>query len=211
MLTDVITSLGTSATYTVTRTAEGDFTHGIYAPGADSEIDIVAAIQPLTGEELRNLPEGEYEEGVNILWTTTLLHTRTKTHEPDYITIGTELWEVIKVEVWAGFGDTHYKTTIVWNSADNDIDGTGAMQNSNEQSFQFEVVLLGATHAVTIPIEMRDASYTVTASVSYSPTGDYLLTWGADASKLATGFTLTSGAALSVGTLVDIVVRDRDV
>ena len=209
MLTDVITSLGTSATYTVTRTVEGDYTNGIYAPGADAEFDIVAAIQPVTGADLVSPAEGEYQAETRKLWTTTELLTRNKTHEPDYIRIGTEWWEVVNVETWTGFGDTHYVVTIVWDSTDNAIDGAGAMQNSNEQSFQYTTLAVADTYVITIPASMKDTTYVVSVVISTLPSGGLPQIIVSNTGRTADAFTLDLSGNVPIGTVFDLIVRDR--
>ncbi len=68
-----IASFGT--TYSVTRTAAGSNATGVYTPGSASTLSITASVQPITGEDVKRLPEGVSTEGLIKLWTTTALKT----------------------------------------------------------------------------------------------------------------------------------------
>ena len=71
-LNDVITGLGGSAEFQVTRTAAGARDgHGRYVPGAQTTFQIVAAIQPITGRALQDLEEGRRGEEVVTVFTST--------------------------------------------------------------------------------------------------------------------------------------------
>jgi hypothetical protein len=111
---DTIASLATG-TYTVTRTAAGASTNGRYTPGAETTFPIVAGIEPVTGRELRDMPEGQRGDEVIMIFTTTRLRTRQE-GEPDRIaydppgsSVVGDLWTVTKVDVLEGFGEVHYE------------------------------------------------------------------------------------------------------
>lgn len=110
-LTDVITSFSTG-TYTVTRTAAGSVTTGRYTAGAQTTFSIVACVQPVSGRDLRSLPEGERADDVRELDTVTALFARTPAQEPDLVTIGGEPWMVVNVQLWESFGETHYHCRV---------------------------------------------------------------------------------------------------
>jgi hypothetical protein len=110
-LTGVIAGFA-SGTYTVTRTAAGTLTTGRYTAGATSSFSIVATIQPMTGRNLKILPEGQHAEETMVVYTTTELRARTPASEPDVFTFDGEAWKVVNVKRWQAFGDTHYVATI---------------------------------------------------------------------------------------------------
>lgn len=108
-LRDSITSLA-SGTYTITRTASGTYdATGAYTQGGLSSFDIVASIQPATGRQLRDLPEGQRGDEVVAVFTITELRTRTPTTEPDTVAYRGEPWTLITVKRWDSFGATHYE------------------------------------------------------------------------------------------------------
>lgn len=92
-----------TGTYTVTRTAAGSYSGGLYTPGAESSFTIDAGIFPLTGRELANLPQGQHGTEVRQLFTLTELKTRTPSTEPDTIDISGETWEVLSVSQYPSF------------------------------------------------------------------------------------------------------------
>lgn len=70
-LNDVITGLGGSATFQVTRTTSVPRVNGRYVPGPQTTFDIVAAIQPSTGRELKDLEEGRRGDEIVTVFTAT--------------------------------------------------------------------------------------------------------------------------------------------
>lgn len=107
-LRDSIASLA-SGTYTVTRTVAGTRTVGRYTPGAATTLEIVASIQPATGRQLRDLPEGQRGDETVAIFTVTPLLTRSPTTEPDVVTYRGEPWTVVTSKLWESFGDSHYE------------------------------------------------------------------------------------------------------
>lgn len=93
----------TSGTYTVTRTAAGAYTGGIYAAGAASTFNIDADVFPVTGRELQALAEGQHGAELRQIFTLTELKTRSPTTEPDTVSIGGETWEVFRVDAYPSF------------------------------------------------------------------------------------------------------------
>lgn len=107
-LNGAIASLSTG-TYTVTRTAAGTRVLGRYTPGATSTFTILAGIEPATGRQLRDLPEGRRGDETICIYATDELKTTTPTTDPDVVTYRGEPWTVVQVKVWEGFGETHYE------------------------------------------------------------------------------------------------------
>ncbi len=109
-LSAAILSLSTG-TYTVTRYEPATNLSGVVVPGDSESFTIVASVQPLTGRELKSLPEGMRTEEMRALWTPTELRTQGTDNDPDKVTIGSETWEVVRVEPWPELGD-YYKVTL---------------------------------------------------------------------------------------------------
>lgn len=101
----VIASLA-SGTYTVTRTAAAGIVKGRATPGATTTISIVASIQPVTGKDLKRLPEGLRTEDLIAGWTSTELRTAAVAGVyADKITYLGGSYEVQKVESWDETGN----------------------------------------------------------------------------------------------------------
>lgn len=97
--------------YTVTRTAVGTYTNGVYTPGAASTLSVTLSIQPISGRDLHAVPEGQYAEDLRIAYTTTELFTRSPGRDPDVVTIDGEAWTVIDVDRWESSG-TYYRAKL---------------------------------------------------------------------------------------------------
>lgn len=96
-----------TGTYTVTRTARGTTTLGRYTPGATSTFPIVADVQHVSGDQLRDLPEGVRSEESRILYTTTALTAQSTTHDADVIAIDGDNWRVIRVDRFRVFANRY--------------------------------------------------------------------------------------------------------
>ena len=113
-LADVIARFGTG-TYQVTRPAIGTWVDGHYVnEGAPSTFPIDASVQPMSGRDLRDLPEGMHAEDVRRLWTRTELRTASTqigasssnaSSEPDVVSIDGEDYRVVRVEHFAILDD----------------------------------------------------------------------------------------------------------
>jgi len=110
-------------TLTVTRTAAGAYTTGIYAAGNTSTFTIDACVQPAAGlqrvvggRDLRSEIDGQHVDDVRVLYTATELRTRTPSVEPDLVSYDNDTWTVMRVELWdlptSGVQDLHYRVTI---------------------------------------------------------------------------------------------------
>lgn len=87
----VIASFKTG-TYSVSRPGADSYTDGIRTAGSPTVFTADMSIQPLSGRDLRALPEGRRAEDARVLWTSTELR------KGDVITIGSELFEVYNVK-----------------------------------------------------------------------------------------------------------------
>lgn len=103
-LSSVIAQLP-SGTYTVTRAAPTTTTGGRAVPGSTSTLSIVASVQPLNGRDLKQLPEGMRTEELQKIYSSTALRTQGPGQAPDKIAIGSETWEVRRVEDWSQTGN----------------------------------------------------------------------------------------------------------
>src|SRR5690606_5003111 len=83
-------------------------TLGRYTPGASTTFSIVASVQPATGRDLRDLPEGQRGDEVRVIYTISELRTRSPAGEPDAVTLDGEPWTVINVKRWESFGEVHF-------------------------------------------------------------------------------------------------------
>jgi len=95
---------------------EGDGVHTLHdTPDTEhlnsttSTFSIVASVQPVTGRELKDVPEGQRGDEVRVIYTQTELHMRKAGFQPDVVTLDGEPYEVYKVERFDAFGDTHYR------------------------------------------------------------------------------------------------------
>lgn len=106
--TDAIGSLATGS-YTVTRHAAGTRVQGRSVPGAVSTFSIIASVQPVTGRQLQDLPEGQRGTETIAIYTRTELKTRSADSEPDLVDNEGVPFEVVRVERWRAFSDVHYR------------------------------------------------------------------------------------------------------
>jgi spermidine synthase len=94
-----------TGTYAVTRTARGVLALGRYTAGAVTTVQIVADVQHVSGDMLRDLPEGVRTEEVRIVYTTTQLYAQDTTHDPDVIAIDGDTWRVFRVDRFRVFAN----------------------------------------------------------------------------------------------------------
>lgn len=105
---DNITSPGfLTGTFTVRRYAVGSVVLGRFTPGTNATFAIQANVQPNRGREIIVGPEGQTNEDVRVVRTTTELRATPGT--PDEIQIDGSWWKLFHVETWIAFGGTHYK------------------------------------------------------------------------------------------------------
>lgn len=109
-LRGAIASLTQGGPYTVTRKTVGGYDEdGMAVAGSTSMLSAAGSLQPVTGRELRDLPEGKRGDEIRVLYTLTEIRMQSPTHEPDVITIDGEPWTTVKVERFDAFGETHYR------------------------------------------------------------------------------------------------------
>lgn len=105
-LNESIDSLATGS-YTVTRRATGTTTDGIYTPGGSSTFSITAVVEPATGLqrvtggfEMISSYDGQHANDVQVIYTRTELKVRSRTTEPDLVTIRGRQYTVFRCEPW---------------------------------------------------------------------------------------------------------------
>lgn len=113
---DLLAVLGTG-TYTVTREAAGSYgaADGEWDPGASTSFTLVGSLQPASGRDRKNLPEGMATGDVRVLYSETEVRTASdRTKIPaDAVTVDGEVYEVVHVEPWGGTLIPHYKALLV--------------------------------------------------------------------------------------------------
>lgn len=89
-------------TVTRTTTAPGSFVNGIYVPGATTDTDIIASVQPMNAEEMKNYPELQRSSEVFKLYTSEVLQVANEATGAvaDVITMRGKQYQVQRVEPW---------------------------------------------------------------------------------------------------------------
>ena len=93
---------------TITRTAAGSYVAGHYVAGSPQQFDARGNIQPLSGIELQQLPEGDRQKEVKKIYTAFALQNGDVVTRSDGIR-----YEVQAVEDWTAFHQPHYKARLV--------------------------------------------------------------------------------------------------
>lgn len=98
---------------TVKRKAEGYYdTDGFYKlSGSDSQFTITASVQPITGAEMKLLPENRREEEMLKIYTDSSLRTTEQLNEfnSDIVVINNIDYEVVKSFTWQNNVINHNK------------------------------------------------------------------------------------------------------
>lgn len=103
-------------TLSVKRFAAGSYnTDGDWVEGADSDFNISASVQPLTGREMEMLPEARRDSQSYKLYSDTQLLTAdtSQTKNADIVTIDNEKFEVFSDEPWQNNIINHHKITVI--------------------------------------------------------------------------------------------------
>jgi len=88
--------------YTVNRTAPGAYINGVWVNGSASTISITATIQPVSDQDLINLPAGTRSSDVVKIYTSTELKTTEDggdNQQPDRITWLGNVYEITSKSV----------------------------------------------------------------------------------------------------------------
>ncbi len=92
---------------TITRFAAGTTVKGRYTAGASSTLTILASVQPISGEDLKPLPEGRRLDDYVKVYTDSNLQTLPS--QPDRLTWRGHTYECISVDVRQMGVINHYK------------------------------------------------------------------------------------------------------
>ena len=112
-LRDSIAAFSTG-TYTVTRRAAGSLVEGTYTPGATSTFSIDASIQPVTGRNVKAMPEGRRPEELRVVYTRTELVAVSPGHGVgDVVTYKGEPWEVVTSQQWPDLSGGEYTKAFI--------------------------------------------------------------------------------------------------
>jgi hypothetical protein len=100
----VVSALADS-TLTVTTTGPDTVdTAGVVTRGEESTTTVSGSLQPASGKDLQGLPEGQRTAQSWTLYTTTPLATRTAGTPPEMVTVGTDVYDVVRVDSFAATG-----------------------------------------------------------------------------------------------------------
>lgn len=94
-----------TGTYVVTRAAEGSRTKGRFVAGSTSTLNVDAVVQPMSGMEMQELPEGmRTDETIRIYSATELYTDAGGTRDPDLFAYNGNSYEVKIVNRWSEAG-----------------------------------------------------------------------------------------------------------
>jgi len=99
---------------TVKRYTAAALVKGVYQPVTPTTFTIKASVQPMSGDEVLTLPEGDREKELQTVYTDTLLRTidqDTKTEADRVVWNGSD-YEVIKVRPYQMGALDHYECII---------------------------------------------------------------------------------------------------
>ena len=105
-LSSVVTSLASHVSLAVKRAAAGTYVNGRYVEGAPAALTIVASVQPLSGEDLQELPEAERtSDAIEIFSVVELFATNLATNKlGDLVTYQGRDYRVTNAENWNSNG-----------------------------------------------------------------------------------------------------------
>jgi len=90
-------------TITLRRLSVGSYVNGVWVEGSPTDSTITASIQPITGEEMQELPEARREsETYNMYTSTTILTVQQagSNQNPDRVLFFGKEFEVFDVRPW---------------------------------------------------------------------------------------------------------------
>lgn len=95
---DAVQDLGDP--YTVTRRAAAGMVNGYRVAGGSSTFTVTAVEDPITGDDLDRLPEGQRDHGMRALICDQELRTAIGGAEPDEVTLDGVAWQVVVSQPW---------------------------------------------------------------------------------------------------------------
>lgn len=113
MLNSVISNFATGI-FPIERRAVASYDdNGYYVAPALIIVNIELSIQPLSGLDLKMLPEGLHGEELVKIWAKEALYTQTDAHSGDEFVFNNQKWIIRQVKVWGGFktfsGGSHWE------------------------------------------------------------------------------------------------------
>ena len=101
-------SLRNKVTYAVTRKATGSYPNGVYAEGPTTNFNITGNCQPVSGDEILQIAEGDRKKQILKLYSSTELRKN------DVVTVDNKPFEANPVEDWTRQGRLqHYKIILI--------------------------------------------------------------------------------------------------
>ena len=90
----------------------GGYVDGLWVDSGETPIAITASVQPATGKDMQNLPEGRRNGAVFAVYTSTEIKTAEQGPSPtkaDQLVIGGVRYEALHVEPWQNNVIPHYR------------------------------------------------------------------------------------------------------
>lgn len=116
--------------FTVKRKSGGSYNAAGFfeASGADTTLEIQASLQPVTGSDMKLLPENRREEEISKMYTDTQLIGIIKGSgvNPDLVVIDGDDHEVIRVLPWRNSVINHYKVFVAKRVTNDPVPPIGA-------------------------------------------------------------------------------------
>lgn len=96
---------------TITRTTAGAYVNGLFVPGTPSSITIQASVQPVTGEDIKALPEGRRLDDYVKVYTDSDLQVLQEStgKQPDKLSWRGHTYECISADVRQMSVINHFK------------------------------------------------------------------------------------------------------
>jgi len=98
--------------FTFHRSTGGQYVNGKWVKGSVIDIILTASLQPVTGDELKQLPQGRRSDQTYKMYSSIKLKTVRDTKNPDYTMLDGEKFEVISVSPNQNNIINHYKIII---------------------------------------------------------------------------------------------------
>jgi len=98
---------------TITRAGQGSYIAGVWQEASTTQFVILASVQPASAKQMMTLPEGRRQSSAYMLYTATLLRTVQDGRQPDRLTIGGAVYEILQVGEWQNTIIPHYAAMAV--------------------------------------------------------------------------------------------------
>lgn len=94
-----------TGTYVVTRPSPDAYVNGVRVDGGSTTFDLPAGVQPISGQDLKSVAEGEHADDYRAIFCEVELRTRSATSEADRIEIDGESFVIVQVKKRAVISD----------------------------------------------------------------------------------------------------------